>query len=220
MKDYRKFVFVLIAVAAVNLIVTLCLMPGLPAEVPSHFNINFEVDAMGPPWMIVLLPSVTLLFTISIAIEQKLRGKDYANNKPLTLFAIIFVGFFITLGWSLYAMTASGAQLGDVVEFPLPLVMGLGFSMLFVVMGNYLPTVQPNRTFGIRLPVTFASEDVWRKTHRFGGKVFVAQGLFAGVMSLVSYFTGLDWLLFAALVGGLIPSIVIVWVYAHRISKK
>lgn len=47
-----------------------------------------------------------------------------------------------------------------------------------------MPRVAPNYTFGIRLPWTLASEDNWRRTHRFAGRVFVVCGvaLFACVL--------------------------------------
>ena len=219
-KNYIKIIYVLIAVAAVNCAVMLSLIPGLPAEVPTHFNYRFEVDAMGSPWFMAVLPSVTLVFTIAMAVEQKLRGRDYANNKPLTVFAVVFVAFFIALGWVMYAMCGTGAQLGDTVNIPLDLIMGLGFSVLFIVMGNYLPTVKPNRTFGIRVPATFRNEEVWKKTHRFAGPAFVLGGFFAGVCALIGYFTGASWLTFAGLMVGVFGASIVILVYSKRVEKQ
>jgi uncharacterized membrane protein len=36
---------------------------------------------------------------------------------------------------------------------------------------------QPNWFMGIRTPWTLANPDVWRRTHRVGGRVFVLAGL-------------------------------------------
>lgn len=219
-KNYIKIIYVLIAVAVVNFAVMMSLIPGLPAEVPSHFNYRFEVDAMGSPWMMVIFPSVTLAFTIAMAVEQKIRGRDYANSKPLTIFAVVFVAFFIALGWVMYAMCGTGAQLGDTVNMPLDLFMGLGFSALFMVMGNYLPTVKPNRTFGIRVPATFRNEEVWKKTHRFAGHAYVLGGFFSGVCALIGHFTGISWLMFAGLMVGVFGSSIVIFIYAKRVEKQ
>lgn len=219
-KNYIRIIYVLIGVALVNLIIMLSLIPGLPAQIPTHFNYRFEVDAMGSPWFMAVLPSITLVFTVAMAAEQKIRGKDYANNKPLTVFAVAFVAFFIALGWVMYAMCGTGAQLGDTVNMPLDLFMGLGFSVLFIVMGNYLPTVKPNRTFGIRVPATFRNEEVWKKTHRFAGRATVLGGFFALVMSLVGYFIGASWLIFVGLMLGVFAPMVVILIYAKKVEKQ
>lgn len=219
-KNYIRIIYVLIAVAAVNLIVMLSLIPGLPAEIPTHFNYRFEVDAMGSPWFMAVIPSITLVFTVAMAAEQKIRGKDYANNKPLTITAVAFVTLFTALGWTLYAMCSTGAQMGDVTTVPFDLIIGLGMPALFIVLGNYMPTIKPNRTFGMRIPATFRSEETWKKTHRFSGPVTVAGGLFSMVCTLVGYFTGAKWLILTGIFVGVIGSCLVSLIYALRLDRK
>jgi len=219
-KNYIRIIYVLIAVALANFAIMLSLIPGLPAEIPTHFNYRFEVDAMGSPWFMIVIPSVTLVFTIAMAVEQKIRGRDYANNKPLTIFAVAFVAFFIALGWVLYAMSGTGAQMGDTTNVPLDLIMGLGMGLLFVVMGNYLPTVKPNRTFGIRMPATFRNEEVWKKTHRFAGRAYVFGGAFTMIMALIGHFAGVSWLIFAGLMLGVFGASIVILIYSKRIEKE
>lgn len=219
-KNYIKVIYVLIAIALVNFVVMLSMIHNLPAEIPVHFNYRFEVDRMGSPWFLATFPSVTLAFTIAMAIEQKIRGRDYANNKPLTIFAVVFVAFFIALGWIMYAMSGTGVQMGDTVNIPLDLFMGLGFSVLFIVMGNYLPTVKPNRTFGIRVPATYRNEEVWKKTHRFAGPATVLGGIFTAVMSLIGHFADQSWLIFAGLMLGVFVPMIVIFIYSKRVEKQ
>ena len=219
-KNYIKIIYGLIAVALINFVIMLALIPKLPAEIPVHFNYRFEVDGMGTPWFMALFPSITLIFTIAMAVEQKIRGRDYANNKPLTIFAVAFVAFFIALGWVMYAMSGTGAQMGDTTSVPLDLIMGLGFSVLFIVMGNYMPTVKPNRTFGIRVPATFRNEEVWKKTHRFAGRAYVIGGAFAGIMALAGHFTDTSWLIFVGLMLGVFGSSIVILIYSKRVEKR
>jgi uncharacterized membrane protein len=40
-----------------------------------------------------------------------------------------------------------------------------------------VPRARPNWFVGIRTPWTLSSDRVWEKTHRLGGKLFVAGGL-------------------------------------------
>ena len=219
-KNYIKIIYVLIAVALINFAVMLSLIPGLPEQIPTHFNYRFEVDAMGSPWFMIVVPSVTLAFTIAMAVEQKLRGRDYANNKPLTIFAVAFVALFIALGWVLYAMSGTGAQMGDTTAIPLDLIMGLGMGLLFVVMGNYLPTVKPNRTFGIRVPATFRNEEVWKKTHRFAGRAYVLGGVFTMIMTLIGHFADLSWLIFVGLMLGVFGATIVILIYSKRVERQ
>ena len=82
-KNYLKVIYALIAVSLANLIVMLCLIGNLPEQIPVHFNYRFEVDRMGTKWFMAVFPSIPVLFSIFMAVEQKIRGRDYANNKPL-----------------------------------------------------------------------------------------------------------------------------------------
>jgi uncharacterized membrane protein len=47
---------------------------------------------------------------------------------------------------------------------------------LLVMLGNYLGKTTRNFFMGIRTPWTLASDEVWRRTHRLGGWLFVATG--------------------------------------------
>lgn len=40
-----------------------------------------------------------------------------------------------------------------------------------------MPKIKPNYFIGIRTPWALESEAVWNKTHRLGGKVFIAMGI-------------------------------------------
>jgi len=49
--------------------------------------------------------------------------------------------------------------------------------LLFIILGNYFGKIKMNWFMGIRTPWTLSSEEVWNKTHRFGGKMFILAGL-------------------------------------------
>ena len=56
-------------------------------------------------------------------------------------------------------------------------VMKLLVGGLFVVIGNYLGKVRRNFFVGIRTPWTLTSDEVWARTHRVGGWLFVLAGI-------------------------------------------
>lgn len=51
-----------------------------------------------------------------------------------------------------------------------------GIGILFIVLGNYYGKIKFNYFVGIRTPWTLANEEVWYKTHRFAGPVWIVGG--------------------------------------------
>ena len=100
-------------------------------------------------------------------------------------------------------------------------VMGLvpGFmGVLFLVIGNYLPKMKQNYTLGIKLPWTLANEENWNRTHRLGGKVWVACGL----VLLAAALLPVGWMtivMVAALLAAVLAPGVYSWLLARRQKK-
>ena len=65
------------------------------------------------------------------------------------------------------------------------LITCFAFGLLFLAVGNYMPKIRQNRTMGVRVKWTLASEANWNATHRFAGKVWVAAGLLCMISALL-----------------------------------
>ncbi|MBV8490241.1 MAG: SdpI family protein, partial [Candidatus Eremiobacteraeota bacterium] len=76
-----------------------------------------------------------------------------------------------------------GATLGISGISPNVLVVLVG--ALLVLIGNYLPKIRKNFFLGIRTPWTLASDEVWLRTHRFGGWVFTIGGIAIVIFGLL-----------------------------------
>ncbi|HTY07701.1 MAG TPA: SdpI family protein, partial [Candidatus Edwardsbacteria bacterium] len=63
----------------------------------------------------------------------------------------------------------------------LPVAVG---SLLIIVIGNLMGKVRQNWFVGFRFPWTLEREDVWNRTNRLGGKLFIAAGLL-GLISVL-----------------------------------
>ncbi|PDY46493.1 SdpI family protein [Bacillus pseudomycoides] len=87
--------------------------------------------------------------------------------------------------------------------------------ILFLIIGNYLPQCKPNFFVGMRNPWTLSNEEVWRKTHRFSGKVFVALGL----MMIVSIVVPASWRSYMMLTMILV-AVVLTNGYSYILYKK
>jgi uncharacterized membrane protein len=97
------------------------------------------------------------------------------------------------------------------IEVIMPLLMGV----LFMVVGNWLPKCQQTYTMGIKLPWTFASEENWNATHRFGGKVWVI----GGIVTMLTAFFGNFWILMVILAAMVILPTAYSYLYYHNYEK-
>ena len=181
-RDRANFLSYLFIIAAVA--VAAWLYPSIPEQVPSHWNAYGEVDAYMPkPWGVVVLPLAAILVFIVMRLIPVISPKGYRTEpfaNVMHIFQVAMVGF-MSLVAILVLLEASG------VNVHLNKVIFAALGLLFIVIGNYLGTVRKNFFLGIRTPWTLASDEVWARTHRISGWLFVLYGLvmFAGMFVMI-----------------------------------
>lgn len=145
-----------------------------PERVPMHWNIAGEVDGWGSRWVgAFMLPVVILGMYLLFLVIPYLDPKKDRYEQFRKVFHV-FKGFIVVFMALIYFITGLSA-LGYNINIGL-WVPGL-VGVLFILLGNYMGKIKPNWFMGIRTPWTLSSEEVWNKTHRFGGKVFMLGGL-------------------------------------------
>ena len=149
--------------------------------IPSHWNARGEIDDWSSKnFSVLFFPSITLgvyLLMTFVPLIDPLR-KNYANfATPYFWFRTLFVLFFVLIYF--YTLwSATGTEVG-INYFMIP-----SFSVLFILIGLFLPKIKKNYFVGIRTPWTIHSEEVWDRTHRLSGKLFII----AGGVALLSLF--------------------------------
>ena len=103
------------------------------------------------------------------------------------------------------------AAIGAPVHMDRLLFAAMG--LLFVVLGNFMGKVTKNFFVGIRTPWTLASDEVWLRTHRLGGKLFVVAGIGLLVCALLG--VGFIAMMVALAVAGGIPV-----VYSYLLYRR
>ena len=189
---------------------------NFPDQVPTHWNYKGEIDsysgktfgAFGFPAIIM---GVYLMFLVFPYLDPK-KERYQEFKKTYHIFKAVIVGF---LGLIYFYTGLAGLGYPVSISVVVPITVGL----LFIVMGNYMSKIKRNWFIGIRTPWTISNEEVWNKTHRLGGKIFIAIGL---LMIVGTYLPNeLYWKLF-------IPSTFIgvigmmgysYWIY-QKIEKK
>jgi immunity protein, SdpI family len=167
----RKWVPLLIIIAAV--VASTVVYPQLPESMPTHWDFSGRVNGWsnrfwGAWLMPIFLVAAWAVMRVLPAIDP--RGSNYAKFGGAFDGMIIAVMAFM-LCLHIIVLRAALGHPADMNRV-LPLAMGA----LFVVIGLLLPRAHPNWFVGIRTPWTLSSDEVWKKTHDFGGKAFVASG--------------------------------------------
>ena len=145
----------------------------IPEQIAMHWNIRGEVDGWGEKGFdVFFLPLINLgvylllLFIPYIDPKRKADHQQKALRAFRFILPVIFTGLFVLmlLQWLGY-------------DFGMNNMVYLAIAFLFLLMGNYLQSLKPNYFIGIRTPWTLENEDIWRKTHRMGGKVWMIVSL-------------------------------------------
>lgn len=150
----------------------------LPDRVPSHWNLQGEVDGTMRPLAAVLLPpalaALVALMPLILPHMDPRRAAYAAFPGTLRLIANTTVLFLAGL---------HVAMLGNALGWDVSVsrLAPIGVGLLLAVIGNELGQVQPNWFVGIRTPWTLSDPEVWRRTHRVGGRVLLASGLVIAV---------------------------------------
>jgi uncharacterized membrane protein len=172
MKTTKLALCILMIVAAAG--ATAWWYPALPAQVPTHWNIDGKVDGTGPRWVVWLLGPGLMLFMFLLAyVLPRVSPKRFeiAPFKPtFEYFIVVLVavtGYFYAV--TLASMVGTG--------LPMQRAVPAGVFVLLILLGNPMGKVQPNFYVGIRTPWSLACPRVWRATHRLAGQLMVASGL-------------------------------------------
>ena len=175
----RKWIPLLIIAAA--FIASAIAYPRLPETIPTHWNMDGQPDGWSSRAFGALITPVILLFVwgfvrVLPAIDP--RGANYAK------FGGAFEAIFDSLMLFLLGMHIVLLRAGLGYPVQIQRIAPFGIGVLLIVIGNLLPRCRPNWFVGIRTPWTLSSDRVWEKTHRFGGRLFVAAGFLIAVAAL------------------------------------
>ena len=121
-------------------------------------------------YMKSILPFILLgVHLICIFVTSKDKGNQEQSQKVFRM--VFWIGPIMAVYISGIEYLAAEGKYSGIEEISVCV-----FGLLFLIIGNYLPKCKMNATIGIKIPWTYSSEENWNRTHRFGGKVWVACG--------------------------------------------
>jgi uncharacterized membrane protein len=202
--------------AFLPLVITIIVLPMLPDKIPAHFGFDGEVTRYGSKYELLLTPIITVLFGFFWLLLEKVQ-KDEQGRKILFWGNIcVSLTFTIITVFCLHAAFTKVQNIND-LDIDFVKIMSVCLSMFCIMLGLILPKLKQNGLSGIRTSWTLKDENCWDKTHKFGGKIFLINGIISTILCL---FVFKSWVALCFSLCGLIIISIIVVIYSHRVYKK
>ena len=202
------------AVAAVGALAWY-LYPAIPERMPTHWSASGEVDGyMRKPFAVLVMIALPLggyAMHAAFKVLPRVSPAGFEMDRFQRATDIITLAVTLMLAGvaAVVLLSASGS------DVPVVTVITLLVGGLFVVVGNYLGKVRRNFFVGIRTPWTLASDEVWARTHRVGGWLFVLAGI-----AIVASAGGSRQLLPVVLLASVGTAALISVVYSYVVYRK
>ncbi len=182
---------------------------SLPQTVATHWGADGMPDGFSSKAFAVFVPTgfLFLVHWLCTLMELYFGGIGKQSKKVIGIVLWILPVLSFVVNAQMY-LTAFGK------DFDMLTVLPHFLGLLFMVLGNYLPKIRQNRTFGIKLPWTLQSEENWNKTHRMAGKLWVIGGALQMLTAL------LPRLRMEAFLGILFVLILVPSVYSYLLWRK
>lgn len=207
----KKFL-IIITSAAIMLpaIFGLIFWNQLPSEMATHWNASGDVDGWSSKTFAVLCLPAILLGVHLLCIAMTAIDPKHKNHGSKILNLILWICPILSVACcgATYAH-AFGVEM-DANRF-MPVVVGI----MFIVIGNYLPKCKQNYTIGIKLPWTLNNEEVWNRTHRLCGRLWVVGGI---VITMSAFLP--DESMVAIVISVLVILIAVPVIYSWQLHKK
>lgn len=183
-----------------------------PEKVPVHWGPSGEVDDYGRKASVFLGPG--LAFGIYLLMLFIPRIDPRKKNYDLFSGSYFVIRLTLSLFFGMISIVIALASLSYKIDVAMIIIVCV--LLLFLVLGNLFGKIRPNYFVGLRTPWTLNNEEVWMKTHRFTGKIWVAATL---LMLIVVWFIPMKMIavLFAPY---MVLMVVIPFVYSWKIHKE
>lgn len=171
MKNNKREMLLTSLVCLLPLFAGAALYPRLPETMATHWDFSGNANGWSSRAATVFGLPLFILALHLVCFYAESRETKKNRNPVLRTVLLWFCPAVSLLGGAVTLGTGLGYEMH--ISTVVPVFVGL----LFLILGNYLPKIRQNRTMGIKLPWTLASEENWTRTHRVAGFTWVAAGL-------------------------------------------
>ena len=186
-----------------------------PSQIPIHWSFSGEIDSYTNKEIgLFLIPGLNIIFYLMFLLLPRIdpRKENYQLfSTSYQVLRLSIIGFFLFL-FLIIVLASLGYEMNvGLVVIYLTIIM-------FLVFGNYMGKLKSNYFVGIKTAWTLESPDIWNKTHRFAGKLWVSLSF---VMIAIGLFIPMNILTIIYFVYiGIIALVPIVYSYVLHVRKR
>jgi uncharacterized membrane protein len=215
MKKILNFIkkdWFIISILTLTFMVSLYFYPSLPSKIPYHWNFKGEINGYTGKFSGAFgIPLLNLAFYFLFVFLPHFDPKAANYAKFPSAYKLIRSSFHMLFA-GMQGITLLVA-FGHTVN--VTMLIGVGTSLLFVVIGNVMGKFKHNYFVGIKTPWTLANEEVWVKTHRMAAPLWVVGGIISAIFAIIG-----DTMYLISLIT-IIPVIAIIpIIYSYVIFKR
>ena len=153
---------------------TIVVYPELPSEMASHWNAAGEADGFSAKGLSTFFVPILMVglagLMWAVPFIDPLRKNVEVFRLEYEWFIAVMTAFFLVIQAQILLWNL-GYEISPNVVLP------ISMSVLYIYIGWMLGRARRNFFIGIRTPWTLMSEEVWDKTHRLGGILFIMAGV-------------------------------------------
>lgn len=182
-----------LVLAAVPFLVYAYIYPYLSPEIPVHHSFDGIADRFASKLSVEALLLCSLGYCglfLGILLKKMVlaMGKTQENDNTRTTAQLMaYNQTILTIFFSALSLYFISVMLRN--SLPDTLVMlrtaYLVLSVLFIIIGNYIPKLKKNRVSGVKTKYSQSGDDAWMKSQRFGGRLLVVGGSASLVVCLI-----------------------------------
>lgn len=161
----------------------------LPDFVPFHWNSNGTADFYVNKWWYLLYDLIPFIVIWLFWFPLKSSTPSvYINTSAWKLFSVSFCFLMMAITWiPEYLIFTKTDTLQSAIANIHGLVLLL-VGIIFILLGNFLPQVLPNRYFGAKTPWTKNDKQNWKKTNHLYSALIFGTGILCIIGALFHSF--------------------------------
>ncbi len=169
----KKFKIAIIGLMILSFVIVGVSFAFLGDIIPIHFGIDGKPDQYGSKYFMLLFPLISTIVGVTMLLVYKYGNNTDNYNKYMLLVGVITETLFVSLSifMIVYAYRYNSENVLDTSKIMMPLI-----GVMLILMGNFMPKIEKNRTLGFKIYWSMYNEITWQKTHRFTGFVAVICG--------------------------------------------
>ncbi|MEK3791235.1 SdpI family protein [Paenibacillus sp. FSL R7-0204] len=186
----------------------------LPDQLPAQFSITGKVNTYWSKGSVIALFSfMGLIFPLATQFIRNVDPKGENYNKFPGAYKMVRLTVAVICDAALVLSVSYGLD----VQFPAGKWATVSIGLLLAVIGNFLPQIRDNYFTGVRTPWTLHDPAVWRRTHRFSGRMWVSGGLLIVLAAFMPVTLSISMIITALVIMIILP-IVYSWLISRRVK--